>query len=85
MNKKPVINVRFFSHLKDKAGVDAISMEIAPNSTIADLKQQIIAAYPALDTHLTNILILINSQIAIDEDVIPDDCTVSFMTPIGGG
>ena len=85
MNKMPVINVKFFSHLKDKAGVDAITLEITPNSTIADIKRQVIAAYPALDTHLNNILILINSQIAIDEDVIPAGCTVSFMTPIGGG
>ncbi len=79
------INVKFFSHLKEKAGVDAISMQIEPNNTIADLKQQVIAAYPALDTHLTNILILIDSQIAIDEDIIPAGSTVSFMTPIGGG
>lgn len=79
------INVKFFSHLKEKAGVDAISMQIEPNNTIADLKQQVIAVYPALDTHLTNILILIDSQIAIDEDIIPAGSTVSFMTPIGGG
>jgi len=62
-----------------------IHMEVAPKTTIADLKQQVISLYPALETHLRNILILIDSKIAIDEDVIPDDCTVSFMTPIGGG
>ncbi len=85
MSNMTEINVKFFSHLKEKAGVDAISMQIEPNNTIADLKQQVIAAYPALDTHLTNILILIDSQIAIDEDIIPAGSTVSFMTPIGGG
>lgn len=85
MSNMTEINVKFFSHLKEKAGVDAISMQIQTTCTIADLKQQVIAAYPALDTHLTNILILINSQIAIDEDIIPANCTVSFMTPIGGG
>jgi molybdopterin converting factor small subunit len=85
MDKNPKITVRFFSHLKDKAGVSAIDMEIAPETTIAGLKQQVIDRYPALETHLRNILILIDSKIAIDEDVIPAGCTVSFMTPIGGG
>jgi molybdopterin converting factor small subunit len=85
MDKKQNITVKFFSHLKDKAGVNVVDMEIAAETTIAELKQQLIARYPALETHLTNILILIDSKIAIDEDVIPAGCTVSFMTPIGGG
>ena len=60
-------------------------MEIAADTTIADLKQQVIQQFPSLETHLRNILVLIDNQIAIDEDVIPAGCTVSFMTPIGGG
>ncbi len=85
MDKKHKIAIKFFSHLKDKAGVSTIAMEIAPQTTIADLKQQVVDLYPALETYLRNILILIDNRIAIDEDIIPDGCTVSFMTPIGGG
>ena len=79
------ITVKFFSHLKEKAGIASTTMEIAADTTIADLKQQVIQQFPSLETHLRNILILIDNQIAIDEDVIPAGCTVSFMTPIGGG
>jgi molybdopterin converting factor small subunit len=79
------ITVKFFSHLKEKAGIASTTMEIAADTTIADLKQQVILQFPSLETHLRNILILIDNQIAIDEDVIPVGCTVSFMTPIGGG
>jgi len=79
------INVKFFSHLKEKAGTASITQDIASNATITDLKKQIILKYPALETHLRNILILIDDKIAVDEDIIPDGCTVSFMTPIGGG
>ncbi len=79
------ITVKFFSHLKEKAGITSTTMEIAADITIADLKQQVIQQFPSLETHLRNILILIDNQIAIDEDVIPAGCTVSFMTPIGGG
>jgi molybdopterin converting factor small subunit len=79
------ITVKFFSHLKEKAGFASTTMEIASDTTIADLKKQVIQQFPSLETHLRNILILIDNQIAIDEDVIPSGCTVSFMTPIGGG
>jgi len=79
------ITVKFFSHLKEKAGIASTTMEIAADTTIADLKQQVIQQFPSLETHLRNILILIDNKIAIDEDVIPVGCTVSFMTPIGGG
>ncbi|MGV8025115.1 MAG: MoaD/ThiS family protein [Anaerolineaceae bacterium] len=79
------ITVKFFSHLKEKAGIASTTLEIASDTTIADLKQQVIQQFPPLETHLRNILILIDNKIAIDEDVIPAGCTVSFMTPIGGG
>jgi molybdopterin converting factor small subunit len=79
------ITVKFFSHLKEKAGVASTVVEIKPGTTIADLKKQVIQQFPSLETHLRNILILIDNKIAIDEDVIPAGCTVSFMTPIGGG
>ncbi|MHB8807444.1 MAG: MoaD/ThiS family protein [Anaerolineaceae bacterium] len=79
------ITIKFFSHLKEKAGIASTTMEITSDTTIADLKQQVIQQFPSLETHLRNILILIDNQIAIDEDVIPAGCIVSFMTPIGGG
>ena len=79
------INVKFFSHLKEKAGTSSTTVDVAPNATIADLKKQVIQQYPTLETHLRNILILIDDKIAVDEDAIPNGCTVSFMTPIGGG
>ena len=79
------ITVKFFSHLKEKAGVASAIVQIAPGSTIADLKKQVIGQFPALETHLRNILVLIDNKVAIDEDIVPAGCTVSFMTPIGGG
>jgi molybdopterin converting factor small subunit len=79
------ITVKFFSHLKEKAGVASASVQIAPGSSIADLKKQVIGQFPALETHLRNILVLIDNKVAIDEDIVPAGCTVSFMTPIGGG
>jgi sulfur-carrier protein len=79
------ISVNLYYHLKDKAGTNKVIIGIPDGATIRELKQILITKFPALESHLDNILILINQKIALDEDVIPIDCQVSFLTPIGGG
>jgi molybdopterin converting factor small subunit len=79
------ITVNLFYHLKDKAGTNKVVTDLPENATIRDLKQVLIVKFPTLESHLDNILILIDQKIALDEDIIPEDCQVSFLTPIGGG
>jgi molybdopterin converting factor small subunit len=79
------ITVKLFYNLKERAGTDQINLEIPAQSTILDLKLLLIGKYPALESHLNNIMILINQKIALDEDQISEGAQVSFLTPIGGG
>ena len=82
MNK---ITINLYYHLKDKAGTNKINLEIPENSTIKELKVLLIHDYPALQSQLDNIMMLINQKIVVDEDKIPQNAQVSFLTPIGGG
>jgi molybdopterin converting factor small subunit len=82
MNK---ITVNLYYHLKDKAGTNLINLEVPDNSTIKELKIILVKTYPALQSQLDNIMTLINQKIAVDEDKIPLNAQVSFLTPIGGG
>lgn len=79
------ISVNLYYHLKDKAGTNLINLELPENSTIKELKIILIHNYPALQSQLDNIMTLINQKIALDEDKIPLNAQVSFLTPIGGG
>ena len=79
------VTVNLYYHLKDKAGTNKVNFDIADTTTIKELKQLLITKYPALESHLDNIMVLINQKIALDEDIIPKDSQVSFLTPIGGG
>ena len=79
------ITVKLFYHLKEKARTGIISLSINDNVTIRELKQMLINKFPGLQSHLDNILILVNQKIALDEDQIPQGAQVSFLTPIGGG
>ena len=79
------ITVKLYYHLKDKAGTNQINLEIPENSTIKELKILLINNYPALQSQLDNIMMLINQKIVLDEDKIPQNAQISFLTPIGGG
>jgi molybdopterin converting factor small subunit len=79
------VTVNLYYHLKEKAGTGQLQLEVPDRTTIKALKSILISKHPALQPHLGNIMVLIGRKIALDEDVIPADAQVSFLTPIGGG
>jgi sulfur-carrier protein len=79
------ITVKLYYHLKERAGTGQVLVDIPEKTTIKDLKAILIEKYPALQSQLDNILMLIDQKVALDEDLIPKGAQVSFLTPIGGG
>ena len=79
------IYVSLFYHLKEKAGSGSLELEVNNSSTVKDLKQQLEAKFPALKTHLDNVMMLMDGKIVLDEDKLKDNSNVSFLTPVGGG
>lgn len=79
------IHIKFYYHLKEKAGKASFDLEIDKGSTVQDLKKILERLYPQLRTQLDNVMILMNKMIVLDEDLIKDDAEISFLTPVGGG
>lgn len=79
------IKITLYYHLKEKAGTGSIEMTLPEHSTIRDLKRQMESSYPALKTHLDNVMIVMDRKIVLDEDPLKEDAEVAFLTPVGGG
>jgi molybdopterin converting factor small subunit len=79
------VTVVLFQHLREKIGKGDLTIEMPEGSTLKDLKNRIYGNYPELFPHLENILVLMGKRIIVDQDVIQDAATISFLTPIGGG
>ena len=79
------VKISLYYHLKEKAGVGSLEMEMPSASTIHDLKARLEKEYPALRTHLDNIMVLMDKKIVLDEDKLKDGAEVAFLTPVGGG
>lgn len=79
------IKVTLYYHLKEKAGTGKLKFDLPEATTIKDLKSQMEKDFPALRTHLDNIMILMDNKIVLDEDRLKDNAEVAFLTPVGGG
>jgi len=79
------IKITLYYHLKEKAGTGNLEMSLPEQSTIKDLKQLLENRFPALRTHLDNVMILMDKKIVLDEDGIKDNSEIAFLTPVGGG
>jgi len=79
------IKITLYYHLKEKAGTGSLDISLPEQSTIKDLKQLLENRFPALRTHLDNVMILMDKKIVLDEDKIKDNSEIAFLTPVGGG
>lgn len=79
------VTIVLFQHLREKIGKGDLTIEMPEGSTLKELKTLIYHYYPGLFLHLDNILVLMGKKIIVDQDIIQDAATISFLTPIGGG
>ena len=79
------IKVTLYYHLKEKAGTGNLDLDVPDQATIKDLKGILEAKFPALRTHLDNIMILMDKKIVLDEDKLKENAEIAFLTPVGGG
>ncbi len=79
------INVNLYYHLKEKAGASYIELDVEESTTISEVKTILEEKFPQLQTHLDNIMILMNQRIMLEEDSVVPDANIAFLTPVGGG
>ena len=80
------VRVLFFATLRDLVGTRKLTVELAAeNSTVAQLRQELVARYPAIQENLGIALAAINEEFAFDKDSIQDGDEVAFFPPVSGG
>jgi len=78
--------VLFFASLRDLVGARQLTVEMtAASSTVAQLRQTLIADYPAIKDNLGIALAAVNEEYAFDQDSIQDGDEVAFFPPVSGG
>jgi molybdopterin converting factor subunit 1 len=79
------INVLFFATLRERAGQRQMSLKLAEEASVRDLKNTLKAMNASLAPALESVLVSIDREYASDEQVIPDGSEVAFFPPVSGG
>ncbi len=80
-----IVRVRLFARAKDLAGTDVLSVELAPNAVVTDLRRQLAVQLPALAALLERSAVAVNEEFARDEQPLPVGCRSGTITASHGG
>ena len=79
------ITIRFFAAARDLVGCESVEHDLAPHTTVGDLKAALIAEFPALATLLGHSMIAVGHDYAADAFVLAEDNEVAVIPPVSGG
>jgi molybdopterin synthase catalytic subunit len=79
------VNILLFATLKDRAGTNKLTIELADGATISDARDALATAYPALAPHLPTAVAALNQEFADPTDAIQPGDELAFFPPVSGG
>ncbi len=77
--------LRLFARARDLAGAEVMELTLADGATVADLREHLAAAVPALRDLLPRAAVAVNEDFAGDTTVIPPGSEVALIPPVSGG
>jgi len=79
------IRVLFFATLRDKAGTRLLELDLAPHTTVQQLKAIVVQRLPATSEVLEHCLAAVNHEYSDEQAEVPPDAEVAFFPPVSGG
>lgn len=79
------IKVLLFASLKERAGVNTLTIELPADARVLDLKKTLAEKYPNLAPALDSALVSLNLEFAFDDDLIPSEAEAALFPPVSGG
>jgi molybdopterin synthase catalytic subunit len=79
------VRVLFFGVLKEVAGLEEESLEVAPATTLGDILGQYLARFPRLSGMERSIVIAANQKFAARSDPARDGDEIALLPPVSGG
>ena len=80
-----MVRVRLFARLRELAGFESESVELPPESTVADVYQAVRRAHPAFEVDRESVRAALNQEFADWDQVVSDGDEVAFIPPVSGG
>jgi molybdopterin converting factor subunit 1 len=79
------MKVLLFARAKDIVGADRIDVPLPASATVAELRQALERAYPALGPLLGKSALAVNGEFAQEQTLVPANAEVALVPPVSGG
>lgn len=79
------VRVLLFAALRDAAGAREVSVDVAPGSSVAELRDALARGYPALAPLLGNSAVAVNEEYADGDTRLQSGDSVALIPPVSGG
>lgn len=79
------VTVRLFARLRELAGTEALTREMAAGSTVADAWTALVREVPALEPFGATVSAAVNDDYAPMRRTLNDGDDLAFLPPVSGG
>jgi molybdopterin converting factor small subunit len=79
------VRVKLFAVAKELAGRDELEIDIPGRATIADVKQAVLAAVPALERIVPHSLWTVGTEYVHDNTQLTETSDIALIPPVSGG
>jgi molybdopterin converting factor subunit 1 len=77
--------IRLFARARDLAGRASLHLDVAPKSTVGELRRQLAETLPGLAMILPRCAVAVHGEFAQDAVVLSPDAEVAILPPVSGG
>jgi molybdopterin converting factor subunit 1 len=79
------VRVLFFASVRELSGCRESEWEVPEQTTVGDLRRELVARYPALAALQRVLAVAVNAEYAADSTVLQPGDEVAFIPPVSGG
>jgi len=80
-----MVRVRLFARARELVGTDAVDVELPAGGTVADLRNRLGEAFPALRPLVPRSAVAVNEEFAAEDLVLSAAAEVALLPPVSGG
>lgn len=79
------LKILFFAKSRELAGVAETFLNLPVNSSVAELRGELIHLYPKLAGFLELCAVAVDDEFSTDGQILSQDVTVAILPPVSGG
>jgi molybdopterin converting factor subunit 1 len=79
------VRVKLFAAARDLAGHDEMEVVVSEQATVAEVRQALAGASPALGSLLPHALLAVDAEYAGDAIIVTEHSELALIPPVSGG